>query len=120
MKKVTAKKVERLRKAIWDYLEEKIRKPEVEFFGSDHAKGGRWDPLADVRIRPSATSGVDLFSTADLELYYDGAGHDHLSPAGGTPETAEKHQSALSELARKLDFFAEEYDSTSLAFYYEG
>jgi hypothetical protein len=114
MKKVTAKKVERLRKAIWDYLEEKIRKPEVEFFGSDHAKGGKWDPLVSVGVRSSPISG------ADLELYYDGIGYDHLSPNGGGPETAEKHQSALSELARKLDFHAEEYDSTSLAFYYEG
>jgi len=113
MKKVTAKKVERLRKAIWDYLEEKIRKPEVEFFGSDHAKGGKWDPLANVGVRTTDHG-------ADLELYYDGAGYDWLSPNGGAPETAEKHQSALSELARKLDFHAEAYDSTSLAFYYEG
>ena len=116
MKKVTAKKVERLRKAIWDYLEEKIRKPGVEIFGSDHAKGGKWDPLADVMIRSSATDSA----RADLQLYYDGAGHDHLSPNGEMPWIAEKHQSALSEIARKLDFHAEGYDSTSLAFYYEG
>jgi hypothetical protein len=136
MKKVTAKKVERLRKAIWDYLEEKIRKPDVEIFGSDHAKGGKWDPIPDVGMgwnegnkwisdfptcpwgRKEEDRRTD--ETSDLKLYYDGGGYDYLSPHGELPEIAEKHQSALSELAWKLDFFAEGYDSTSLAFYYEG
>ncbi len=97
----------KLIKKVSSYVED-IRAYEVACFGSSHDKGGRYDPVADVRV---------FMEGRDVVLTFDGAGFDHFSADCDFPQaTAWLNRERLSEISERLGYDMQEANSYTLRF----
>ena len=117
--KTAARNDKRLAAALLKYLDE-IRNDWQKMFDGDknYARGGKYDPVADVGVAVGPNAKRYTNANADVVLHYDGAGYDIFSEQGDLG--IEKYRRDVEKLGRKYGYHAEPLTNWSLGFYYEG
>ena len=117
--KTAARNDKRLAAALLKYLDE-IRNDWQKMFDGDknYARGGKYDPVADVGVAVGPNAKRYTNANADVVLHYDGAGYDIFSEQGDLG--IEKYRRDVEKLGQKYGYHAEPLTNWSLGFYYEG
>jgi len=122
--KYAGRNARHLQQALLKYLDD-IRAEESRDMGADHGKGGKYDPVADIKVW--AGKDIDTYAPrggegADVIIAYDGAGYDLFSPQGDYAHMGawgQKHRKKLFQLAKKYGYDAEDINNWSMGFWNE-
>lgn len=113
-----------LHKALLKYLDD-IRAKEARESGPKYGKGGKYDPVADVKVwsgRDIDTYAPSGGENADVIIAFDGAGYDLFSYRGDYAMMGawgQQYRKKLHELARKYGYHSEDINNWSMGFFDE-